>query len=225
MKHGLILIAFLPFLVSCLKDEAVKREFSGYVPLEQNDDWQISSPEEENINTEKLTQAYQLIYRDDRYIMARSLLVIRNGKLVAEAYPHDDADRNNYQNIQSCTKSFTSMATGIAIHDHKINSVGERLYDIYPGDFDSDTVKRKMTIEDALTMRTGLWFNNDINTTKLYQTKGSSAGYVLTQKRTNEPGKVMNYNDGAPQLVSKAIEIRTGKKLSDYVDEKLFMPL
>jgi CubicO group peptidase (beta-lactamase class C family) len=225
MKRFIAIIAIIPLLFSCLKDEPVKREFEGFVPLEQYDDWQISSPEKENIDEEKLNQLYNLIYRNDRYIMARSLLVFRNGKLVAEAYPHDDNDRNNYQNIQSCTKTITSIMMGIAIHDQKITSVNEILFDIFPGDFDSDTVKRQMTIEDAMTMRTGLYFVNEENTLKLYQAKGSSAGYVLSQKRLYEPGKVMNYNDGAPQLVSKAIEIKTGKRMSNYADEKLFTPL
>jgi len=225
MKRYFTLLAILPLFFSCLKDEPVKREFEGYVPVDQNDDWQLSSPEKENMDEAKLNQAYELIYRNDRYIMARSLLVFRNGKLVAEAYPHNDNDRYNYQNIQSCTKTVTSIMTGIAIHDQKITSVNEKLYDILPNDFDSDTVKRQMTIEDALTMRTGLQFNNDEQTLKLYQSEGSSAGYVLSQQRLYEPGKVMNYNDGAPQLVSKAIEIKTGKTLSEYADEKLFTPL
>jgi CubicO group peptidase (beta-lactamase class C family) len=225
MKRYFTLLAIIPFFISCLKDEPVKRQFEGYIPVDQHDDCLISSPEKENMDSEKLNQAYELIYRNDRYIMARSLLVFRNGKLVAEAYPHDDNDRNSYQNIQSCTKTFTSILTGIAIHDQKIASVKEKLYDIYPADFDSDTVKRKITIEDALTMRTGLYFNNDENTLKLYQSKGSSAGYVLSLKRLYEPGRIMNYNDGAPQLVSKAIEVRTGKKLDEYADEKLFTPL
>jgi CubicO group peptidase (beta-lactamase class C family) len=225
MKRYLTLLAIIPFLVSCLKDEPLKREYEGFIPVDQYDDWQISSPEKENMNEEKLNQAYRLIYRNDRYIMARSLLVFRNGKLVAEAYPHDENDRYDYQNIQSCTKTFTSILTGIAIHDQKIASVNEKFYNIFPNEFDSDTLKRQMTIEDALTMRTGLYFNNDENTLKLYQTEGSSVGYILSQRRLFEPGKVMNYNDGAPQLVSKAIEIRTGKKLSAYAEEKLFTPL
>jgi CubicO group peptidase (beta-lactamase class C family) len=225
MKRHFALLALIPFFVSCLSDEPVKREYEGFNPLDQNDDWQISTPEKENMNGEKLSQAYKQIYRNDRYIMARSLLVFRNGKLVAEAYPHDENDRYDYQNIQSCTKTFTSIITGIAIYDQKIASVNEKFYNIFPGEFDSDTVKRQMTIEDALTMRTGLYFNNDENTLKFYQTEGSSAGYVLRQKRLTEPGKVMNYNDGAPQLISKAIEIKTGKKMSEYAEEKLFTPL
>jgi CubicO group peptidase (beta-lactamase class C family) len=225
MKRYFTIIAFIPLLFSCLKDEPVKHEFTGYVPVDQHDDWQLSTPEKEKMNEEKLNQAYKLIYRNDRYIMARSLLVFRNGKLVAEAYPHDETDRYNYQNLQSCTKTLTSIMMGIAIHNHKINSVHEKLYDIFPGDFDSDTVKRQMTIEDALTMRTGLYFVNEENTMKLYQSKGSSAGYVLSQKRLYEPGKVMNYNDGAPQLVSKTIEMKTGKKMGEYADEKFFTPL
>ena len=103
--------------------------------------------------------------------MARSLLVIRNGKLVAEAYPHDIADRDQFANIQSCTKSFTSIMVGVAIQDGLDISVDDKLYDIYPELFDDDLLKREMTLEDALTMQTGLEFNNDENTLQLYQTK------------------------------------------------------
>ncbi len=212
-------------LISCLKDEPFKLEYSGFAPKETGDDWQISSPEQENVDRSFLARAYELIYRDDRFTMARSLLVFRNGKLIAEAYPHDPSDIDAIYNIQSCTKSITSVLTGIAVTDQYIDSLEELFYDIYPEFFDADPSKRTISIEDALTMQTGLEFDNGIHTRELYATETNSAQYVLSQARMYPSGTLMNYNDGAPQLVSKAIEKKTGKTLSDYAESRLFAPL
>lgn len=218
------LISILLFS-SCLKDEPFKNEYSGFEPMPIGDNWIISSPETENIDKINLDQAFRLMYNDQRFLMARSMLVIRNGKLVAEAYPHDLSDRDVYANIQSCTKSFTSIMMGIAIQNGVAISTEDTLYNIYPDLFDGDIRKRAITIKDALTMQTGLEFNNDKNTLELYQTLSNSTSFVLSFPYFNKPGTIMNYNDGAPHLVSKAIEVKTGKSLREYAAEKLFEPL
>ena len=224
IRFFILILSLLPFY-SCLKDEPFKMEYSGYEPAVINDEWIISTPEAEKVDRSNLDQAYRLLYNDDRFWMARSLLVIRNGKLLAEAYPHDPSDRDLFANMQSCTKSFTSVIMGVAIENGVDISVDDKLYDIYPELFDDDPVKREMTIADALTMQTGLEFNNDEHTLQLYQTKNNSAGFVLSFPRLSEPGTVMHYNDGAPQLVSKAIEVKTGKTEAEYAREHLFGPL
>jgi CubicO group peptidase (beta-lactamase class C family) len=218
-----LLILFV--LSSCLKDEPFNRTFEGYVPQSVGDDWQVSTPEAENMDRSTLDAVYQLVYQDDRYLMARSLLVFRNGKLVAEAYPNDPNDIHKYANIQSCTKSVTSIITGIAIQDNHLSSLDEKLYDIYPEYFDSDVNKRTITIEDALTMRTGLKFDNNKHTLELFQTDGNSIEYILSQERLYPSGTIMNYNDGASHLISKVIEKKTGQLMANYGQEKLFAPL
>jgi CubicO group peptidase (beta-lactamase class C family) len=225
MKTALVGILALLLCSSCLKNGPFKREYSGYVPEQKNDDWIISTPDDEKIERSVLEQAFGLLYRDDRFWMARSLLVVRNGKLIAEAYPHDPEDADQFANIQSCTKSFTSIMMGVCIQNGIDISVHDKLFDIYPELFDDDPIKREITLSDALSMQTGLEFNNDVNTLQLYQTTSSSAGFVLSFPRLFEPGTVMNYNDGAPQLVSKAIEIKTGMTLAEYAGEYLFKPL
>lgn len=84
---------------SCLKDEDVKLAYNGFQPLTIDDDWQVSTPAEEKMDEFFLNAAYQLIYSNERFGMARSLLVIRNGKIVAEAYPHDPDDASRIENI------------------------------------------------------------------------------------------------------------------------------
>lgn len=213
------------FLSSCLKDEPFKTDFQSFDPLLVNDGWELSTPENEKIDRVKLEQAYKLVYSDNRYLRAQSLLVFRNGKLIAEAYPNNPKDIEAIYNIQSCTKSITSIMVGVAVQEGKISSLDEKLYAIYPECFDSDANKQSISIMDALTMQAGLEFDNESQTLELYETKTGSTEFVLSQKRLFPSGTIMNYNDGAPHLVSKAIEKKAGKTLSDYASEKLFTPL
>lgn len=220
------LIILLPFILfSCIKEEAFNAEYNGFAPQTINDDWQLSTPENENIDKELLEKAYQLIYQDDRFLMARSLLVFRNGKLVAEAYPNHLNDINKPYNIQSCTKSITSLLTGIAIQNNQLDSLNEPLYNIYPEYFDTEADKRSVSIKDALLMQTGLEFDNGFHTQQLYETEGNSIEFILKQDQLYHSGTVMKYNDGAPHLISKMIEKKAGKPLSEYADEYLFTPL
>lgn len=222
MKKALLFVLSL-LLVSCLKNEAFKLPYEGYSPIERNDNWPVSSPLAEQMAPELIDQAFRLIYEDDRFKMARSLLVFRNGKLVAEAYPSNKADIDHLINIQSCTKSVTSLLTGIAIQKNLISSLDEKHFDIHPESFDSDERKRNITLYHALTMQTGLEFDNSKHTLGLYSTTANSAAYVLSRNRLYAPGLIMNYNDGAPQLVSKAIEVKSGKNFMNLL-KTIFFP-
>ena len=222
-----LFVPFIPILIilSCMSDGILKSKYNGFRPVAMNDGWVVSSPVAENMDSLLLDMAYRLVYDEDRFWMARSLLVLRNGRLVAEAYPHDPEDINRIQNIQSCAKSFTSVLTGIALEQGLIDSVKEPLSEICPELFADHPDKTDITIEYALTMRTGIDFDNDENTLDLYQTGGSSADYVLGLPKDYPAGIVFHYNDGAPHLISAAIQRRAGKTLAEFADENLFIPL
>lgn len=220
------LLAAAHFLLNaCMEEDSVKLPYSGYVPIELSDGWTTASPESENMTSGLIDRAYRLLYENDRFVMARSLLVFRNGRLVAEAYPHDPADRDVMQNIQSCTKSFTSICAGIALGEGLFSSVNEPLKDIMPGEFAAFPAMGDITLRDALTMRTGIDFNNSEHTLDLYETEESSVRLVLEQNKKHDAGLVFHYHDGAPQLVSAALQTRAGMTLEEYAAQKLFAPL
>jgi CubicO group peptidase (beta-lactamase class C family) len=210
------------FLGSCLKEDHYKSEYQGFEPLQLNEGWQISSPEAENLNKDKLRQAYQLVYDKNRFVMAKSLLVFRNGKLVAEAYPHDKQDVGRHHNIQSCTKSVTAVLLGVAVQQNLIHSLDEKLYDIYPELFDKDAGKRDIRISDVLTMRSGIDFRNSMHTQKLYSTRQNSTQYVLALDKFSSPGSAVLYSDGDPHLISKVIEVKSGKSLAEFASDHVF---
>ena len=115
LSRAIIGCAIAAQFFGCMEDEDVKLVYDGYAPLQGNDGLVISSPQNENMDAALVESAFRLVYDEERFVMSRSLLVLRNGRLVAEAYPHDEADRSQIQNIQSCAKSFTSILTGIAL--------------------------------------------------------------------------------------------------------------
>lgn len=210
---------------SCLEDDPFKLPYTGYQPVSLADGITVSTAAAENMDEGLLDAAYRLVYEDDRFTMARSMLVLRNGNLVAEAYPHDKNDIDRIANIQSMTKSFTSILTGIALQKDLLDSVNQTLYSIYPEHFIGHPEKENITLHHALTMTTGIDFDNGSNTQTLYQTERSSVEYVLSLDKVYEPGVVFHYHDGAPQLVSAAVQKRYGASFSEFADNNLFQPL
>lgn len=223
--HFIILLIAIS-ATGCLKDEPFKQPYQGFAPVNNNDGWATSTPAAEQMDSALIEKAYKLVYKDTRFMMARSLLVIRNGKLVAEAYPHDKGDINRIANIQSMTKSFTSIITGIALHNHLIDSVNQPLYSIYPEYFTNATEEQQhITLRHALTMTTGIAFDNDEDTQVMYATDENSVTFVLNKEQEYAPGTVFRYHDGAPQLVSAAVQKKAGMPFSAYADMHLFQPL
>jgi len=218
----LIIFALIP---ACLTDPEIKLPYEGYAPVQKNDGWTLSTPAAEGFDTDAIDAVYQKIYSEDLYPAIHSLLIVRNGKLVAEAYCRDKIDRDRYNPIQSATKSITSLLTGIAIDQGLIDSVHMPLYHFIPERFDGDIRKRDITIHHILTMETGLEFDNDEHTVELLHGSGSSLEYVLHKKLIFLPGTDWYYGDGNPQLISGVIQKTSGKSEEAFAVEHLFTPL
>lgn len=211
-----ILLCIMASWTSCLREKPVYEPYGGFEPVDLNDGWIISTPEAEDVDRETLSRAFEMIYREDDYPLATALLVARHNRLIGEAYPRGEDYIQRYHNIQSCTKSIASLLLGAAVDQQIISSLNERLYDIFPELFDDDEVKREMTIAHALTMQTGINFENDRHTLELYSTEMNSTAFVLSLDRLYRPGTGVQYQDGAPHLISKVIEEKSGQTLSQF---------
>ena len=117
----------------------------------------------------------------------RSLLVSWRGKLILEYY----ADRRPSRlfNIKSASKSIVSALVGIAIEQRLLKGVKQPITDFFPALLkDPDERKRRITIEDLLTMRSGLESTSFDN----YGTWVRSADwvrFVLERPMVSEPGR------------------------------------
>ncbi len=211
-------------VISCLKDESYKLPYSGFRPADTGDGWIISYPEAEDMDSIKLDRAFRYIYREDEYYLVRSMIIIRNGKIVAEAYPHDPDDINQIQNIKSDTKSFTGILACIALQLGLLDSVNQKLSDIYPECFINHPDKKNITIDNALTMRTGCSGEDENAGYERFFTD-NSIEYSLSSPWLYTRGIDFYYTDATPQLISYAIQKRYGKPLSEFAREYLFEPL
>lgn len=216
----------LLLLTGCLKEDPLKKPFTDFVPENIGDGWALSDPASEAMDAAALEALYQEIYDDGDLWMMKSLLVFRNGKLVAESYLKDESDRTEQAPIWSCTKQVTGIVTGFAIAQGYIGSVNDSIGKYLPDYIASHPDKKGITLKELLTMRSGVAFDNATHSDVFRQHKTeNSIEYVLGLKLNHSPGTYFDYNDGDPQLISGIIQSATGKTLDEFGKEVLFDPL
>lgn len=154
-------------------------------------------------------------------------------------YNYDDADLYPYyqgtdlHTVQSVTKSINSAALGIAIDEGYIegtNVPALPFFNAYAFD-KSDPRKGRITINDLLTMQTGIaWddeggFGSETDSTYVLENSQAWIQFILDQPMYEAPGKVFKYNDGASVLLGKILHEATGQRVDAWAQEKLFSPI
>lgn len=220
-----LLILFLLF--SCLKEDELKNPFVSYTPLDIGDGWQVSEPEIQGINPEQLTEIYKEFHSDENIWQVRSLLVFKNGKLVAESYTKDPNDKYTPRAIWSCTKQVIGLLTGIAIDKQLILDVNEPIDKYIPNAQNTD--KANITIEHLLTMKSGICYSNDGLSGQtddiLRELPDNVTDFILSRPLAYLPGEKAVYKDCDPQLISSVLQGATGKSTFDWASEVLLQPL
>lgn len=212
-------------LGGCLTDPQLKPAFQGFEPTLLPDGWQVSTPELEGLDPARIHEVYELLFSEERLPTIRSLLVVRHGKLVAEGYSRDPRDRDRVQELQSATKSITSLLVGIARAEGLIGSLDTPLYELLPEHFDEESAKRTITLRHVLTMKAGLEFDNREDVATFIYSPGSSVAQVLHRPLRFEPGSTFYYTDGTPQLAAGALMAAGGGTLEEYARHRLFGPM
>ena len=153
-------------------------------------------------------------------------VIIKNDSMIHEQY-WDGYGEDSHTNSFSMAKTFVSILVGIAIDEGKIKSVDQLVGDFLPEYKTGENAK--LTIKHLLTMSSGVNFDENYVSPLAYP---AAAYYgtdlkVLTNKYSvaEEPGKTFKYLSGNTVLLSFLLEKATGKNLSDYASEKLWIPL
>ncbi|MDD9940333.1 MAG: serine hydrolase [Myxococcales bacterium] len=220
-----VAIFFACVPMGCLPDDRMKIPYND-APRAIGDDWKLSSPGAEGFDVERLQAVYRDFFHENRFPTAISLLVVRHGALVAEGYCRDLDDIRRLNAIQSATKSLTSLLTGIAIDEGSLEGEGQRVHAVIPDKFDDDPKKRTMTIENLLTMRTGLDFDNErFSIELLIDGQQDSLAYILDKPLKAPPGADFDYMDASPHLLAGVIQRAVGMSLEDFARSRLFEPL
>jgi len=202
---------------------------------------EVSKPDNQGLQSAKLDQI--LLWIKKHNIPIDSLVIIKDDKLVMEEYPSLDerlvllqSNSDPKHMIASCTKSITSALVGIAIDKGYINSVDQKVLDFFPDYIDSidpiDSRKEMITIDDLLTMRTGLdwWqpgslspdYSNPNNNGDQMWNSPNFIRYTLSQPMAYNPGGTFAYCGGASHLLSAIIERTTGESTLKFAQDNLF---
>jgi CubicO group peptidase (beta-lactamase class C family) len=241
--------------IACLLAACSPKEPTVVWPTES---WPVSSPEDQGLDAALLDRV-QRRFESGSYGYVDRFLLIRNGHVVADqVYQHDyeriNAGRDptphpyNYYHpdwhpyyqgtdlhtLQSVTKGVTSIVIGIAIQRGELPGPGVAVLDYFDG-YDvahCDERKQRITLEDLLTMRSGLewdeWtypIGDERNSVTQLEMSDDWIQFALDLPVVHEPGETFVYNSGASQFLSVIVKEATGLHIDEYAEAYLFEPL
>jgi len=151
-----------------------------------------------------------------------NIIVRQDGNIIAK----HDFEEEKPTLLWSVSKTFTSMAVGIAISEgyFKINDYVIGFFPDIPHVRINEYLK-KMTIHDLLCMGTG---HAECPVSKADWERGENwdiSQLFFDEPIVFEPGTHFTYNNSATYMLSKIISLTTGTNLDEYLDEKIFQKL
>lgn len=201
---------------------AQELEAVDYAPL-PGGDWSVSTPEEQGLDPDLVAEFY---LEGTELETLYSLLVIKNGHLVAEDYLNegsiDQKDR-----LQSMTKSYTSALVGIALEQGCLTSVDQKLLDFFPEIADTITDPRKeaITIRNMLEIRAG--YPNEESHPDLWAglLSGQYPPLIESFSLVSDPGTKFHYSNLTSNWLGIIVDRTCGMNIKAYAEEHLFAPL
>src|SRR5688572_3978535 len=154
-----------------------------------------------------------------------SLLISVGDQIVLEQY-FNRTKPERLANIKSASKSVISALVGIAVDQGKIPSVQHPISAYFPELLknEKDPRKHKITVEDLLTMRSGLESTSNRN----YGAWVLSSNWVrhaLARPVMSDPGTAMIYSTGNTHLLSAILTKASGKSTWQFAQESLAKPM
>ncbi len=154
-----------------------------------------------------------------------SFIVEVDGEQIIEEYT-DGMHANQTTNTKSASKSILSLLVGIAIEEGYLEGVDQPIEEFFPEFFEAnpDQEKETITIQDLLTMRTGLETTSFHNYGR-WVLSNNWAEFALNQPMEEEPGGRMVYSTGSSHLLSVILTKASGMSTREFANRYLFGPL
>jgi CubicO group peptidase (beta-lactamase class C family) len=184
--------------------------------------WTFSTPEEQGIDAAVMRAGWPKLENPG---FVRSVLVIRHGMIVEEAY-FNDTDVQFSGNVYSTSKSMLSALVGIALQEGYLESLDQTVGELLPGYFADidDPAKAEVTLRQMLTMTSGLKWVDDYPNFKAFESE-DWIDSVWSYELVDAPGKKFIYHTGLTHTMSAVLTQATGMSTCDFAYEYLFDPL
>ena len=153
-----------------------------------------------------------------------SLLASWRGEVVLERY-FNGALATRAANVKSVSKSIISALVGVAIDRGMVPGPETPIRTYFPEIAqDRDARKQRITIEDLLTMRSGLESTSNRNYGAWVQSR-NWVQHALAQPLVAEPGTGMEYSTGNTHVLSAILTKATGASTWQFAQDSLAKPL
>ena len=178
-----------------------------------------TTPESQGISSRHIRNFLDELERG-RELYTQGVMILRNGKVLCEAaYGSQDLHAAKY--TFSACKSVVSLAIGLLVDDGAL-SVTDEVAPIFE---DAGAASRRsrlkgLTVEDLLTMRSGILF-----TEAEALTETDWVRRFLGDSLKGESGTEFAYNSLNTYMLSAIVCRKTGKSLTDFLRERLFDPM
>ena len=162
---------------------------------------------------------------------AAALVIVHDGKLRLERYGLGFGSDGRWTSF-SVAKSITSTLVGAALKDGAIRSMDDKVSEYLPqlkGSAYDD-----VSIRQLMTMTSGVRWNEDyadpasdvarFNNHKPEEGVDALVSYMRRLPRAAPPGTRWNYSTGETNLVGVLLSHATGKTLSAYLSQKIWVP-
>ena len=185
--------------------------------------WPVSTPQKQGLDPDLVAELY---YNASRLESIYSLLVFKNGYLIAEDYFHTGSP-DQQVNIHSVTKSITSVLVGIALDQGCLTSLDQKMMDFFPelAGKVTDPRKNEITIRQMLQMRAGYpWEESTAELFELLYT-GFRPATLLQVPLVRDPGSDFEYSNLTSHLLGIVVARACDTDLRSFAREQLFAPL
>jgi len=185
--------------------------------------WPVSTPEAQGLDSSIFENAFD---EAEKMLYIYSLLVVRNGHLIAERYFHLQ-DKYDANNVYSVSKSFTSALVGIAFRENYLHSLEQKMLDFFPEYISAglDSRKYDITLKHLLTMRAGFDFDESEEDWNQYWNSSNWIRYAIELPLRYEPGEIFYYSTPQTNLLSGIITKTSGMSTKEFAEKYLFTPL
>ncbi|MDX2130322.1 MAG: serine hydrolase domain-containing protein [Chloroherpetonaceae bacterium] len=151
---------------------------------------------------------------------SEAVIIYKDNNLVIEKY-FGIGQANNKIESMSCTKSIVGLAVACLLNDKLIDSLDIPVSTYFPEWKQGQ--KQFITLRHLLNMTSGLQ-NNPNASIEIYPSH-DFVQLALTAELSYKPGEVWAYNNKALNLMAGVIKKITGKRMDNYIGERLFRPL
>lgn len=203
-------------------------------PQIEDDGWPVADVEDVGISRPDITRFVQMLV-DTRIDSVHTpdihgVLIARHGKLVLEEYFHG-FHREGLHDTRSAAKSVTSVLVGAAaLHDVPIGP-STSVYQVMGGAGD-DARRRAMTLENLLTMSSGLDCDDadpkspgNEDTMQEQTAQPDWYRFTLDLKMIRSPGEKAVYCSCQPNLAGGVLAKAAGRWLADLFREYVADPM